>query len=360
MADAVKLGVIGCGFTGRETTRATTLQSRIDTVAAADLDRERREDVARQYAVPRVYETYHELLADPEVEAVYLGTQINVRLPMVLEALHAGKHSLVQKPHALRAADILQMKAAAEKAGVTLQFCFYLRHYPHNRAIRQAIRKGQIGEPYHGRYFSKNGSRPSVSEETRWMQIYENRSGVLAMHQSHDLDLLWWWMGCPAPRWAFAVKHSIDPVHDGPETPIEDYFSGLVGFEGGKTIQIDCSGISHADSARVLELHGSTGAVAGGQHCGLSRRDERVADEAIFRRGESGYIREEIDETSDVDHSRPGPIDVPLFYYEIEHFAMAVRGEVEADVSADDAYGFGLILDALYDSALCAEKVFID
>ena len=360
MSEAVKLGVVGCGYTGRMTVNATTQLARVDTVAIADFDPQRRDEVGREYGVPRSYETYQELLADSEVAAVYLGTQLNVRTPMVHEALGAGKHALVQKPHAHRARDILEMKAAAEQAGVTLQFCFYLRHLPHNRSTRQAIRNGGIGEPYHGRYFSKNGSRPGPGEANRWAHESENRCGVLAMHMSHDLDLLWWWMGMPTPRWAFGVKHSIETAYDGLQEPVEDYFSGLVGFEDGKTIQIDCSSVSHADSARVLELHGTTGAVAGGPRCGVSRADQRVADEAIYRRGESVFIREEIDDPCDVDHSRPDPVGVNPFYYETEHFAMAVRGEVKPDMNADDAYVYARMMDALYDSALTAEKVVID
>ena len=57
-------------------------------------------------------------------------------------------------------------------------------------------------------------------------------------------------MGCPKPLWAFAAKHVLYPQYDGPEGAAEDYFTGILGCEGGKTIQIDCSRMSHSDSGR--------------------------------------------------------------------------------------------------------------
>ena len=351
----VKLGVIGCGFTGRVSTQGTTLSPHIETVAVADLNEERRRSVAEEFGVPNQHGPYEDLLNDTDVEAVYIGTRLKDRLTIVLKTLEAGKHALVQKPHAIRAADILEMKKAAETAGVTLQFCYYLRHFPWNRATRVAINNGRIGEPYHGRYFSKNSERASAIDDG-WNLEYGNKGGVLAEHMSHDLDLLWWWMGCPKPQWVFGVKHSINP-EPGPLEPVEDYFSGIVGFDGHKTIQIDCSSISHADSARVLELHGSEGAISGTQRCGLSRRDERLGDELISRRRDGGYATEEIAESSDVPHTELQPEGIPPFFYEVEHFALAIKGVVAPDVPADEAYEFCRILDGLYESALKGERV---
>ena len=121
--EVVKLGVVGCGFTGRVSTHGTTLSPHIETVAVADLNEDRRRSVAEEFGVPNQHGPYEDLLNDTDVEAVYIGTRLKDRLPIVLKTLEAGKHALVQKPHAIRAADILEMKKAAETAGVTLQFC---------------------------------------------------------------------------------------------------------------------------------------------------------------------------------------------------------------------------------------------
>jgi predicted dehydrogenase len=251
---------------------------------------------------------------------------------------------LVQKPHAIRAPEILEMESAAKQAGKTLQFCYFMRHFPHNRKIRRAVLNGKIGEPYHARIFGKYNFIPPLNDNTHWLHVYGQKGGALGQHYSHELNLVWWWMGCPKPEWAFAAKHSLYPVYNGPEGPAEDYFTGIVGLEGDKTIQIDCSRMVHTNSPTTVELYGTTGAITGG---------------AISRFKDSEFIREEINEPLEIKHSDP-PENPPVFFYEIEHFAMAIAGEVEPDVSAEDAYKFMKILDALYDSAKEQKKVFIE
>ena len=357
----IRLGIVGSGFTGRQAVlSASQLPARITVAAMADLDSERRRPVIDEFSIPCAYADYRELLEDETIEVVYLGVPPDVRLPMVLDSLAAGKHVLVQKPHALRAPEILEMEAAAECAGKVIQFCFYLRHYPHNRAVRAAVAAGEIGRPYHGRYFSKNASPVGqYTDANRWLVVYGMKGGVLSQHMSHDLNLLWWWLGCPQPEWAFAAKHHLHPFYDGPEGPSEDYFSGLIGFAGDKTIQIDCSNSSHSDSDRICELHGTDGAIAGNARCGLGRRDsDDVPNQAIFRRTSDGYERQEITTEPDIPHTEAPPGASP-FYHEIEHFAMAVAGEVAPEVSAGEAYTFMKILDALYDSARSEEKIII-
>lgn len=339
----IKLGIVGCGFAGRQAVLAATAGPRTTVVAIADLDSSRREGVAREFSLPRAYRDYCELLEDSAVDAVYLGTSPDGRLRMVLDTLKAGKHVLVQKPHATRAPEILEMDAAAKQAGKTLQFCYFKRHFPDNRKIRRAVLRGEIGEVYHARIFLKYNSIPVLNDSTRWLHTYGKKGGALGQHASHELDLAWWWMGCPQPEWAFATKHSVYPVYEGPEGPAEDYFSGIVGCAGDKTIQIDCSRMIHSDSPTIVELYGSSGSITGG---------------AIFRFRDGKFTREEIDEPLEIEHSEP-PGQPPPFFYEIEHFAMAIAGEVKPDVSAEDAYAFMKILDALYDSAEGQRKVLI-
>jgi len=340
----IKLGVVGCGWAGMQAVLAATAVPQTTVVAIAELDETRRKGVAEDFSIPHVYCDYQELLEDEDIEAVYLATNPDVRPTMVLDTLKASKHVLVQKPHATRAPQILEMDAAAQQAGKTLQFCYFMRHFPHNRKIRRAVLGGKIGEPYHARIFGKYNYIPPLNDNTRWLHAYGQKGGALGQHYSHELDLTWWWMGCPQPEWAFAAKHSLYPVYDGPEGAAEDYFTGIVGCEGDKTIQIDCSRMVHTDSPTTVELYGTTGAIRGG---------------AISRHSGSEFIREDIDEPLEIKHSQP-PESPPVFFYEIEHFAMAIAGEVEPDVSAEDAYRFMQILDALYDSAKEGEKIYIE
>ena len=339
----IQLGVVGCGWAGCQAIRAANATSRLNVIAIAERDPTRREQAGYDYAVPHRYADYGELLDDSTVDAVYLATSPDGRLQQVLDTLNADKHVLVQKPHAIRAPEILEMEEAAQQSDKTLQFCYFMRHFPHNRQIRRAIQNGAIGDPFHARVFGKYNFIPTFDANSRWLHVYGQKGGSLGQHYSHELNLTWWWMGCPKPEWAFASKHVLYPQYDGPEGAAEDYFTGLLGCEGGKTIQIDCSRMSHSDSDSVVELYGTTGAITNG---GISR----------FKDGE--FVREAIDEPIEIDHGEL-PEEVPVFYYELNHFAMAIAGEVAPDVDASNAYTFMQILDTLYDSAKSGEKVYI-
>ncbi|MDA0842163.1 MAG: Gfo/Idh/MocA family oxidoreductase [Planctomycetota bacterium] len=343
MSNPLRIGVVGLGWAGQQAVLAANAGPRTEVVAVADLSGELRSRVMEEYSIPSGYETYSELLADEAVDAVYLAVNPVMRRPMVFDSFKAGKHTLVQKPHAVRADEILEFEAAAKEAGKTLQFCYFMRHHPHNRSRRAAIQAGKIGEPYHARIFLKFNFLPEPEGITRWLQVYGQKGGALGQHASHEFDLAWWLMGCPKPLWAFAAMHSVYPKYDGPEGPAEDYFSGMVGLEGNKTIQIDCSRWLHTDSPTTFEVYGSEGALTGGK---------------ISRYKDGAFVTEDVTEPSEIEHTQP-PDPGPCFYYEIEHFAMAVAGDVEPDVNVADSFTFMKILDAIYDSAKIGEKIEI-
>ena len=154
----IQLGVIGCGWAGSQAVQAAKVVPRTTVIAVADIWPDRCQLVAKEFSVPETYEDCHNLLANSQIDAVYLATSPDGRLQMVLDALEAEKHVLVQKPHAIRAPEILEMESAARDAGKVLQFCYFMRHFPHNRKIRAAVFNGQIGDPYHARIFGKYNS----------------------------------------------------------------------------------------------------------------------------------------------------------------------------------------------------------
>ena len=103
MADKIRIGVIGCRV-GRAWVAGAKAGEDTIAWAVADLNQELAQQVAADNDVSKVYGDYRELLADDEVEAVGVATAPDVRKPMVIDALNAGKHVLVQKPHGHTAA----------------------------------------------------------------------------------------------------------------------------------------------------------------------------------------------------------------------------------------------------------------
>jgi predicted dehydrogenase len=116
-----------------------------EVVAIASRHLEAARAVAAAHAIPRAYGTYEALLADAEVDAVYIPLPNHLHAPWTIAAAEAGKHVLCEKPLALTAAEAETMIEAADRAGVALMEAFMYRHHPSWVAVREIVASGRIG-----------------------------------------------------------------------------------------------------------------------------------------------------------------------------------------------------------------------
>ena len=119
--------------------------ARNEIVAIASRDGETARRVADRLAIPRAHGSYEALLADPDVDAVYIPLPNHLHAEWSIAAARAGKHVLCEKPLALTAADAARMIEAAEAAGVHLMEAFMYRHHPSWVAVRELVASGRIG-----------------------------------------------------------------------------------------------------------------------------------------------------------------------------------------------------------------------
>ncbi len=116
-----------------------------EVVAIASRDAELARRVAADHGIPTAHASYAALLADPNVDAVYVPLPIHLHAEWTIEAMRAGKHVLCEKPLALTSADAERMAAAAQEAGVALMEAFMYRHHPSWIAARRLVAEGRIG-----------------------------------------------------------------------------------------------------------------------------------------------------------------------------------------------------------------------
>jgi predicted dehydrogenase len=187
----IKVGVIGTGFISPihiEAIRRTCLG---EVVALAGRSLETAEKKARQFAVPRWYGDYRQLLQDDEVEAVHITTPNNLHYPMVKEALLAGKHVICEKPLTMTQKESAELLELVEKTGLIHAVHFNVRYYPLARESRELIGRGEVGELFAVRgaylqdwlYYDTDYSwrlEPEMSGESR----------AIADIGSHWLDLI--------------------------------------------------------------------------------------------------------------------------------------------------------------------------
>ncbi|WP_116203298.1 Gfo/Idh/MocA family protein [Amycolatopsis circi] len=122
-------------------------QSRHGVLAAvASRTAERARDFATRYEIPKAYGSYEELLADPDVDAVYVATPHAQHEEWAIRAIEAGKHVLCEKPLTLTAADAEKVIEAARNNDVFLMEAFMYRLHPQTRRLIELIESGAIGE----------------------------------------------------------------------------------------------------------------------------------------------------------------------------------------------------------------------
>jgi len=140
----VRLGIMGTGLIlerflpGAERSRA------VDVVAVASRDAERARSFAADRGIGRSFGSYDALLADPDVDAVYIPLPNSMHHEWTMRSLAAGKHVICEKPYSTRAADVDEAHDAADAAGLVLTEGFMWRHSPH--ALRFAEELPRIGE----------------------------------------------------------------------------------------------------------------------------------------------------------------------------------------------------------------------
>jgi predicted dehydrogenase len=115
----------------------------VTAIASRSLDKARAH--ARRLAIPTAHDGYESLLADPDIDVVYLPLPNHLHHPWVLRAAAAGKHILCEKPMALTAAQAEEMRAAAAAAGVVLAEGFMYGHHPRYDRVREILMSGEIG-----------------------------------------------------------------------------------------------------------------------------------------------------------------------------------------------------------------------
>jgi predicted dehydrogenase len=117
-----------------------------EIAAIASRDLPRAQQAATALGIPKAYGSYDELLADPEIEAVYNPLPNHLHVPWSVRSAEAGKHVLCEKPLALDAAEARELLQAQTRTGVKMGEAFMVRTHPQWLRARELVRAGRIGE----------------------------------------------------------------------------------------------------------------------------------------------------------------------------------------------------------------------
>jgi predicted dehydrogenase len=304
----VRWGLLSTAAINGAILHAAAASDRVEVVAVASRDEDRARAYARNSGIARAHGSYDALLADPEVDAVYIGLPNAMHVDWAIRALEAGKHVLVEKPFSRRAAEVERAFDVAEREELVLSEGFMWRHGPQTGRLVELL--PSIGEVRLVRAsFSFPLDRPG---DHRWDPAQDGGSlmdvGTYCVNAARLL--------CGEPEEVRGVS-----TGDG----VDARFAGVLRFPGGALATFDCG--FDLPARHDLEVVGAEGSlfVADPWH--------GRAPAIELRRGESTER-----------------IEVPAqdaYRLELEDLADAIELGRQPLLGRDDAVGQARVLEAL-------------
>jgi D-xylose 1-dehydrogenase (NADP+, D-xylono-1,5-lactone-forming) len=318
----VKWGIVSTADINRKVIPGAHASDKVELVGVASRDQDRADAYAREWDIPRAYGSYEGLLADPEIEAVYISLPNTLHAEWSIKALDAGKHVLCEKPFTRHPEEVEASFDAAERNGRLLSEAFMYRHNPQTAKLVELVRDGAVGELRlirstfsYGLYDHDNIRLRTDVEGGALMDVgCYNVSGSRLL--GGEPERVWGeaWYGPSGTDWVF---------------------TGTLRFPGDVTAIFDCgTALSERDE---LEAIGSEGSLFLDDpwHC---------VQPVIELRRDDGVERIELE-------------SVDSYRLELENLSDAIRGEAPLLLGREDALGQAKALEALHRSATTAAPV---
>lgn len=188
-----KLGIclIGCGRAGM--IHAKNYKDKVENarmVACVDVVEAAAKAAAEEMGITKYYTDYHNILNDPEVDAVVVVAPTDLHKQIVIDCAAAGKHIFCEKPMAMTVEECDEMIEACDKYNVKLQIGFMRRFDASFREAKRLVDSGAIGELVQIHSNTRGPSKPRP-----WMYDIKMSNGILAEVNSHDIDAVRWMAG---------------------------------------------------------------------------------------------------------------------------------------------------------------------
>jgi predicted dehydrogenase len=146
MEKTLKWGILGTAKINRSVIPPLQRSQRSQLWAVASRDDARAAAYAQEWDIPHAYGSYEALLADPDIDVVYISLPNSLHAGWTVRAAQAGKHVLCEKPLAISLDEVDAISDAARKNGVQVAEAFMYRHHPQTLKVRELVASGVLGK----------------------------------------------------------------------------------------------------------------------------------------------------------------------------------------------------------------------
>ncbi|MBC8543570.1 Gfo/Idh/MocA family protein [Bianquea renquensis] len=360
MDKKLRVGIIGCGgiANGKHMPSLKAI-GRVDMVAFCDIIVEKAEKAAKEYgtADAKVYVDYRELLQDSTIDVVHVCTPNKSHAQISIDALHAGKHVMCEKPMAKTAADAKRMVEAAKETGKKLTIGYQHRHKPESTYLKKVIDRGDIGDIYFAEAFAVR--RRGTPNWGVFLNEEEQGGGPLIDIGTHSLDLTLWMMNNYKPKMVVGTKYKKLPNPDcaNPwggwdvnQHTVEDSAFGFIVMEDGATIILKTSWCLNTIEPVPEGSFAICGTKAGAQ----------IKDGVSINKDEFGKL---VDIRPDMKAGGvafyDGVAENPAIT-EASRWIDAIENDTDPVVKPEEACVVSQILEAIYESAKTGKPVYFN
>ncbi|MEO6528069.1 MAG: Gfo/Idh/MocA family oxidoreductase [Gemmatimonadaceae bacterium] len=318
----VRWGVLGAAnIAVRKVIPAMQRGERTQVVAIASRNAEKARAAAAQLGLSRAYGSYEELLADPDIEAIYNPLPNHLHVPWTIRAAEAGKHVLCEKPIALSADEARQLLDVRARTGVQIGEAFMVRNHPQWLHVRELVRSGRIGDlrviAGHFAYYRRDPS--DVRSRAEW-----GGGGLMDV-------------GCypiTMSRWLFGEEPDavVGLLDRDPELGVDRIASALMRFPSGHAT-FTCA--MQLVPYQRMQLHGTSG---------------RIEVQIPFNAPNDRACRIFVDDGRELGDLSAETIEFPTvdqYTLQGDRFSAAIRGIGEVPVAVEDAIANMAVIDSI-------------
>jgi len=167
-ADKVRVGVVGLGYWGPNLARNFDRLAAADLAYCCDLDEANLAKARDLYPNTVVTDDYAQLLSDDNLDAIVVATSVPTHYALGKMAIESGKHTFIEKPIALKAADAADLVATAEEYGVKLMVGHLLEYHPAVAKMKELIDSGEMGKVFYAYANRLNLGKVRTDENALW------------------------------------------------------------------------------------------------------------------------------------------------------------------------------------------------
>ncbi|MGA2809255.1 MAG: Gfo/Idh/MocA family oxidoreductase [Terracidiphilus sp.] len=326
MSNLVRWGVLSTANIGLKKVLPGMQRGQHTTIAAiASRDLAKAQQAATRLGIPTAYGSYEELLADPNIDAIYNPLPNQLHVPWTIKAAEAGKHVLCEKPLSLTVAEAETLLAVRVRTGVKIGEAFMVNCHPQWLRVRELLGEGRIGElrSIMGIFSYFNNDPKNIRNQV------DCGGGAL-------MDI-----GCyliHASRYAFRQEPTrvVGLINHDPETHIDRLTSAILDFPGGQSI-FTCS--TQLVPSQRIQFFGTRG---------------RIEIEIPFNAPPDRPTRLFIDSTGDLSGAGITTETFPVcdqYTQQGDAFSRAILEGGEVPVPVEDAIKNMAVIEAVFKSA---------